>query len=235
MQRAARPAPPVSRARPGASLPPAALVHASATPRAYDLPRAPEQPARHEPEARHRSRANARESSGPRRAAPHHGAHGANARGPPMQGTPWGRHPALGASQPSRARLGSLSRARRPPGHRPRKVLPPSCLACPPPRPQVGRHEIVLAFGRCRLRFGQRRGEVRAPVPVRQCARLGCTAGGYAATPLRRPSAVPRAGPGGAARRPDRSTAGRGWPWSSPPPPPGRAPRGWAARRTATR
>ena len=114
----AGPAVDVSYASHGAGLPPPALVHASAVPRAYDSPRAPEPPTRHEPEALHRSRANARGSPGPRHAAPHHGAHGANARDAPTHGTRWGRHPALGTSWPCCARLGSLSRARRPPGHR---------------------------------------------------------------------------------------------------------------------
>ena len=59
---------------PGAGSPPPTLPRASAAPRAYDPPRALELPARHEPEALHRSRA--------------------NARGPPTQGTRWGRHPA---------------------------------------------------------------------------------------------------------------------------------------------
>ena len=91
----------------------------------------------HREDALHRSRANARGSPGPRRAAPHHGAHGANARDAPTHGTRWGRHPALGTSWPSCARLGSLSRARRLPGRRaglPSEPVPRLLSESPAPR-----------------------------------------------------------------------------------------------------
>ena len=63
--------------------------------------------------------ANADESPGPRPATLHRAAHVANARALATQSTRWGRRPAPGTSWLLGGRLGSLSRARRPPGHRP--------------------------------------------------------------------------------------------------------------------
>ena len=125
------------------------------------------------PEALHRSRANARGSPRPRRAAPHHGARGANARDAPTHGTRWGRHPALGTSWPSCARLGSLSRARRPPGHRaglPSEPVPRLSSESPAPREAGDSPGAAAATPRepapraCDLPAPERRAHHLAPV-----------------------------------------------------------------------